>query len=199
MEPLPDGILGRPVTSARQSFVFERHAPLNMLADELLSRSPSTPLPDSHQAPTLLAELRRMNRYQWSTAANQVKILRGYMSEFREGTARHQFLYSTDLKKWIYLHNKIIKSQKLIAPTLCFQCVQCECLDEQLYALYKLTYLLDEDSNTPYTMTGVYNLLLRTRNLLFFHIREECRDLLVPSFCPACQASEEETISFKSK
>lgn len=199
MEQLPDGLLCRAANTPRREFVFERHGNLDLMATDLICDTPASTTMSSTEVHTILGQLRQQNGYTWATVANQVTLLRSYLTEFREGTNRNQFLYSSDLKKWIYLHNKIYKTQMLVEPTLCFQCTQCECLDEQLYAIYKQVYLLSEDYNTPYTISGVYNLLLRTRNLIQYHIREECRDVLVPTFCEDCQNSEANAICVKPR
>lgn len=69
----------------------------------------------------------------------------------------------------------------------CWTCNFCRLTDGMLLYLYQLIVELDDRRAQKQTTEAVYNLLLRTRNMVQWHVREECMDLLEPGYCGTCE------------
>lgn len=141
-----------------------------------------------HDVNTGMAMLRQMNNADYLIAGYNIDVLKGYIEEFRTKQVDTIFyMYSRDVKRYIYTRQKGQHSKEKVLSTLCFQCKVCECLDDQLYAMYKMVHNMHQSRTHPEIVTSTYNILLRTRNLLLYHLKVDCRDMIMPSFCKYCQ------------
>lgn len=142
-----------------------------------------------NEARGVLAEVRKKKEWMIELAELYQTLIQEYVKDLRDQPVKlSEFKYSYNIKRFMFFRSKRNPERiKRLALTLCFDCETCARMDQLLYQLYVLAYSMSKEQHHPDTMQGVYNIMLRSRNMLLFHLQQECRDLIWPSFCGTCE------------